>query len=229
MERTAAADSTRARDGSRSTIRAVIFDFGGVLCFHPTDEQIARAAAACGLSATEFLNAFWSNRIPHDAGQVDPKSYWNSVAATAGIRMDDALLARMMQADIDFWSRYDRRVISWATALRAEGLRIGILSNLPRPLGNHLRADSEFIGHFDQVTFSCELGVIKPQAAIYEDAIRGLGVPPEQALFLDDRQDNVDGARAVGMNAELYASWETFVESGPARYALPVPAVARRQ
>jgi hypothetical protein len=44
-------------------VRAVIFDFGGVLCFHPTQEQIARAAAACGLDPREFVAALWKNRL----------------------------------------------------------------------------------------------------------------------------------------------------------------------
>ena len=64
---------------------------------------------------------------------------------------------------------------------------------------------------------------------IYENAIRGLGVASEEALFLDDRQENVEGARAAGLHAELYVTWEDFVQETPARYGLPAPAVARRQ
>ena len=55
----------------------------------------------------------------------------------------------------------------------------------------------------------------------------GLGIAPAEALFLDDRQDNVDGSCAVGLRGEVYTTWEDFVASGlPARYALPAPDVA---
>ncbi len=64
--------------------------------------------------------------------------------------------------------------------------------------------------------------------------IDGLGIQPEEGLFLDDRPENVEGARAVGLQAELFVSWEHLLESTPARYGLPVPVqaaqdVARRQ
>src|SRR5437879_2796054 len=144
-------------------LRAVIFDFGGVLCFNPTDEQIAEAARACGLPVPEFLYAFWSNRLPYDAGEIGPHAYWSAVAKTAGRTFDDDVVAGMIQREIDFWSHYDDRVIAWAGQLRADGLRTGILSNMPQPLGRHLRATHTLLDHFDHVTFSYELRVTKPE------------------------------------------------------------------
>jgi putative hydrolase of the HAD superfamily len=210
-------------------IGAVIFDFGGVLCRPPTDEQIARAAERCGLTVPEFLNAFWSNRIEYDAGNLEPQDYWAGIAKMVGRTFDDALTAEMLQREIDFWSCYDARVLAWVRELRGSGFRTGILSNLPKPLGLHLRKTAGFLDPFDHVTFSYELHVVKPEPAIYDDMIRGLGLPAEQALFLDDRQENVDGARAVGLRAELFVSWEQFLEDTLDRYSLPAPAVARRQ
>src|SRR5579864_7472174 len=167
-------------------VDAVIFDFGGFLCFNPTNEQFARAAATCGLTVPEFLHAFWSNRNPYDAGEIEPETYWDKVAKTAGRKFDRELVTSLRKQDLEFWSHFDNRVTAWADELRGQGLRTAILSNLPHSLGDHLRACS-LLKHFDYVTFSCELGAIKPQAAIYEDAIRGLGIPPGQALFLDDK------------------------------------------
>ncbi|MGD1096429.1 MAG: HAD family phosphatase [Bryobacteraceae bacterium] len=210
-------------------IRAVIFDFGGVLCFPPTDTQIASAAERCGLTVSEFLNAFWSNRIEYDAGRLGPREYWEGIANKVGLALDDALFADMRQREIDFWSVYDARVIEWVRELRSSGFKTGILSNLPSPLGQHLRKSGGFLDPFDHVTFSYELRVVKPAPAIYEHMIRGLGVPANQALFLDDRPENVDGARAVGLQAELFACWEDFLRDTPERYGLPAPAVARRQ
>ncbi len=107
--------------------------------------------------------------------------------------------------------------------MRRAGLKTSILSNLPRTLGERLRAERGFLDHFDQVTFSYELGVIKPEAEIYHDAIRGLGVEPVEALFLDDRPENVEGGRAAGIHAEIFTTWEEFLERDRARYGLPEP------
>ena len=208
-------------------IRAVIFDFGGVLCFHPTQEQIARASAECGMEPREFVRALWKNRLVYDGGQ-DPYEYWRGVAEIAGRAFNDALIARMIECEIDFWSKLDERVLAWIGELRAGGLRTAILSNLPRPLGERLRTRDVFLDRFDHITFSFELGVVKPQREIYEDAVRGVGVAPGETLFIDDRAENIEGAHAAGLQAELYSTWENFGDV-PGRYGLPQMRIDSRR
>jgi putative hydrolase of the HAD superfamily len=203
-------------------LRAVIFDYGNVICRPPTQQQLSEAAALCGLTVDEFLRAFWRNRREYDRG-TDAAEYWRDIAASCGRVFDEAMVAEMMRREVDFWSRFDGRVLSWAQDLRVAGLRTGILSNLPRTLGQKLRAEEGFLDHFDQVTFSYELGVIKPEAGIYRHAIEGLGVEPSEALFLDDRPENVEGARTAGIHAEVFTTWEEFLERDRARYGLPAP------
>jgi len=127
----------------------------------------------------------------------------------------------MIEHEIGFWSRFDDRALGWTHQLRAAGVRTGILSNLPRPLGNRLRETDGFLKHFDHVTFSFELGIVKPQREIYDDAVRGLNVKPAEALFLDDRPENVEGAREAGLHSELFTTWEEFAAETPERYGLP--------
>jgi epoxide hydrolase-like predicted phosphatase len=55
-------------------------------------------------------------------------------------------------------------------------------------------------GHFDSITLSCEEGVMKPDPRIFQVALGRAGVKPEEALFVDDFIENVEGARAVGMS-----------------------------
>lgn len=210
-------------------IEAVIFDFGGVLCFHPAQHQIEAAAQACGLPVDDFLRAFWGTRPEYDAGLISAEAYWRGVARIAGREADPAWIGDMIRREIDFWSNYDRRVVDWVAELREQGWKTGILSNLPQPLGKHLLQDQRLLKHFDFRTFSYELQLIKPDAAIYEDMIEGLGIAPEEGLFFDDRSENVEGARTVGLQAELYDSWEKLIEGTPARYGLPVPAIEDQQ
>jgi putative hydrolase of the HAD superfamily len=203
-------------------LRAVILDYGNVICRPPSQQQLSDAAAACGLSVEEFIEAFWRNRREYDRG-TDASEYWQDIAASSGRVFDEALLAEMMRREVDFWSDLDKDVLGWAQDLRGAGLLTGILSNLPRTLGDKLRAEAGFLNHFDQVTFSYELGVVKPEARIYRHAIDGLGVEPSEALFLDDRPENVEGARALGIHAEVFTCLEEFVERDLVRYGLPVP------
>jgi putative hydrolase of the HAD superfamily len=207
----------------KKTPKAVIFDFGGVLCFHPPDERFAPMARIFGLTTAAFIPLFWARRIQYDAGRVDARAYWSEIAAAAGVAFDEASLPALIRGEIELWNNYDERVLDWAAYLKASGFRTGILSNLPRALGEELRATPGFLDPFHHVTFSYELGSVKPESAIYEDAIRGLGVSPGEALFLDDRSDNVQGARAVGLLAEVFNTWEEFLESSLKGYDLPAP------
>jgi putative hydrolase of the HAD superfamily len=211
-------------------VRAVIFDFGGVLCFHPDDARWRRAAETAGLPLPDFMSAFWANRIPYDAGLCQPEEYWRGVIGPA---FRESRLPEIVRSEVELWNQFDQRIFDWIGQLRGAGFRTAILSNLPRVLGEELRATPGFLDHFDHVTFSYELRKVKPQPEIYLDAIQGLGIEPEQALFLDDKAENVEGSIAVGMPAVLYSTWEDFVTGGRANYGLPVPGfsedVARRQ
>jgi putative hydrolase of the HAD superfamily len=206
-------------------IRSVVFDFGNVICFPPAPEKIERAAAEAGLPVDRFLQAMWKHRLPYDGGET-PQDYWRKVAAHASTEFDDSLIERMVQHELGFWNTFDARVLQWIKTLRENGFTIGILSNLPHPIADSLRDTPGFLDHFDHITFSCDLRLFKPQAAIYEHSFRGLGVAPEETLFIDDKIENVEGARAVGMQAELFTTWEEFVREVPRRYGLPEPGPA---
>jgi putative hydrolase of the HAD superfamily len=202
-------------------IRAVIFDFGGVLCFHPEPAKIARAAQACGMTVERFWEAFWAPRLDYDAGRLEPAEYWRRVL---GRPPGETLLAELIRHEVGFWNAFDARVLEWIGALRAAGVRTAILSNLPRVLGEALRVAPGFLDRFDHVTFSCELRAIKPEPRIYAHAIEGLGVAAREALFVDDKAANVEGARAAGLRAELFTTWEDWIASGQAaRFGLPAP------
>jgi putative hydrolase of the HAD superfamily len=203
-------------------IQAVLFDFGGVICFHPSPEQWQEAATFCGADVDALQNAFWKDRDNYDAGE-DPRDYWRGVAVHMGRSFDDVMIDGLIEREIRFWSHFDDRVLNWTKDLHAAGLRTSMLSNMPRPLGEHLKTLPGFLDHFDEVTFSYEVGVVKPDAPIYHSAIGELEIDPARALFLDDRQSNIDAARAVGLRAELFTTWEDFLTKHRETHGLPAP------
>jgi putative hydrolase of the HAD superfamily len=208
-------------------LRAVIFDFGNVIALPVAPEKIARAAHLMGLPADRFWQAAWVPRLDYDAGLLEPLEYWNAVAAAAHTTLDPALLPALVRHEIGWWNQFDQRVLAWCDALRASGIRTAILSNLPRVLGEALRAAPGFLEHFDHVTFSYELRMIKPSPAIYRHAVEGLRAAPGETLFIDDKPANVEGASVAGLHAELFTTWEEFLTQGiAARYGLPGPGRA---
>jgi putative hydrolase of the HAD superfamily len=205
-----------------SSIEAVIFDFGGVLCAHPDEHRFAEIAHFLKVDALEFKRAFWQHRVPYDAG-LEEAEYWSTIVDELGLPWDPGQLPKLVKFEVELWNQFDRRVFDYSEFLQGRGYSTGILSNLPRPLGESLLATPGFLDPFDHHTFSYKLGIVKPAAAIYRHAIEGLGVAPEQALFLDDREENVEGARAAGLQAEPYGVWEDLLENIAPRYGLPLP------
>lgn len=79
-------------------------------------------------------------------------------------------------------------------------LRLGILSDAP-PSTRRIHQNIGIESLMDCATYSCELGVLKPDPRMYQTALDKLGVPAEEVLFVDDLAKNLRGAEAVGMQA----------------------------
>lgn len=82
--------------------------------------------------------------------------------------------------------------------------KLAVLSNADRSLRRRLEQEMELLHLFDDVVVSAEVGMAKPEAALFRLAAERLGVPPEQCVFVDDWDQNVTAARAVGMQAVLH-------------------------
>ncbi len=67
-----------------------------------------------------------------------------------------------------------------------------------------MRPRFPWLAQFDQLTWSCDLGVVKPDPAIYLHTVKKLAVSPGQALFIDNLEKNITGAEAVGLHAALF-------------------------
>jgi len=72
---------------------------------------------------------------------------------------------------------------------------------MPHDMIRHIRQKFDWLNLFDHQTFSAEVNLVKPEAAIYEHSLRGVGVAASEALFVDDKEPNVQGARTVGLRA----------------------------
>jgi putative hydrolase of the HAD superfamily len=202
-------------------LKAVIFDYGNVLSRPQAMEDMADLARVAGVATADMHRFYWQFRSAFDRGDLDEASYWSAVAGGAGRDFTAEQLREIVRLDNESWSRPDPVMVRWAAALRASGMRTGVLSNMPISLRRHLTAHVAWLRGFDHYTYSCDVHMIKPEAGIYEHALRGLGVAAGEALFLDDREPNVEGARRVGLHAMLFRSAEQANGEIDGRYAIP--------
>jgi putative hydrolase of the HAD superfamily len=203
-------------------LRGVILDYGGVLSLEPTDEALARLHALCELDAEVFAEAWLEHRHGYDLGELSAADYW---ALVAGRRYDDDLLARVIEADVDSWSRPNPAMVAWLLALKDAGLLVGLLSNMPREHWLEFERRHDWLASCDHIAVSWEQRSVKPDKAIYRSSLHGLGLEPAEALFVDDRADNVAAAEALGLDAIRFTDMRALRAELARRYgdALPLP------
>lgn len=183
-------------------VRAVIFDYGGVLMRTVTHAPRRELGQRLGLSLEDMEEAvFGSPRWDEvQLGRISYIEFWEDAARRLGW---DAGSAKGL-GDA-FWSgdRLDEEFVALIHHLRDEGYRTALLSNAPSHL-RHLVEELSIADAFDEIVISgCE-GVMKPDLAIFELALARLGVRAEEAVFVDDFRVNVAAARRVGLHAARF-------------------------
>lgn len=170
-------------------IHAVIFDCFGVLV-HGSLNHLR------SLAPPEHLDEL--NNLSHnsDYGYVSQEEYLQGVGE---------LLGRTPQEIFDIiHAQYVRNeeMITLVRALHGQ-YKTALLSNVGRGVISQLFPHDELEELFDVVVLSSEVGMVKPNADIYEFAAQKLGVTPEECLMIDDLEANIAGAKAVGMSGHI--------------------------
>lgn len=184
------------------SIRALISDLGGVLVRTHDHEPRARWEKRLGLAprALERL-VFWGDDGEKAAlGQIGPDDVWTSVIERLKLESADR-----PALEADFWAgdRVDDVLIAYLRGLRP-ALKTALLSNAWTSLRAALETQWSIADAFDVIVISAEVGLVKPNPQIYHLALAELGVSPEEAIFLDDMQENIDAARFLGMRGVLF-------------------------
>ncbi|WP_207081764.1 HAD-IA family hydrolase [Nocardioides sp. S5] len=190
------------------TIRAVVLDIGGVL--EVVDDEVFPRPAEVRLGLAPGSIAGGLAALPGDAmlGEVtedEVRAEWQRA-----LGLDDDQVDGLVE---DYWRWYvgtlDRPLLDWFAAQRPDRLT-AILSN-SGPGARERERHHGFEDVTDDIVYSHEVGVAKPDPAAYELAARRLGVEPHEVLFLDDVEANVDAARRAGWHAVLHRDTATSI------------------
>ena len=187
-----------------SSERAVLFDFGGVLLRQDWDAYevfgdrhgLPRRALARALYATEEWRAL-------QTGHSDRASWRAAAIASLAEHAGE-------RAEAIFEEWYSRPPelhepnIALAKALRAAGVRIGLLSNAAPDLETRIVDDFGVDIDWNDRVISGLVGLAKPDPAIYHLAAERIGLPESACFFIDDLRENVEAARSVGMRAHYF-------------------------
>jgi putative hydrolase of the HAD superfamily len=200
-------------------IGAVIFDWGGTLSEFVDAELVDAwrlAARHIDPAHEDEVTArlvrveadFWATTSSHQRSAT-LADLLATAAAELGLDVAEALLEEAAVRHLDAWTphiRHDPEAVEALTALRAGGLRIGMLSNThwPRAFHEHFLERDGLVDLIDARLYTSEMPFQKPHTSAFLTAAEALGVEAERAVFVGDRPwDDISGARSAGMRTVL--------------------------
>jgi putative hydrolase of the HAD superfamily len=187
--------------------RTVIFDFGEVISLTPSAADRAVIAQLAGIDedgAEKFWRAYFRHRDALDRG-VGAIAYWQAIGEDLGVSWDEARMHELWAADFRSWVLINPAVIEVLSDLRAGGTRMALLSNAGADLASYFRNGP--LGDFFAACYvSGELGLIKPDPEIFRHVLADLSITAAEAVFIDNRDSNVDGAESLGITGHVFTT-----------------------
>ena len=177
---------------------ALILDYGEVLCHPMRPGAMALLASQLGVGDTQMADVYWRHRRDYDLG-MPVREYWDLVARDLGVALEPSLVDSLIAIDVDAWTDYRDEMWTLAATYRAGGGKLGMLSNGVPEIVARIRADRDIDRSFDAVVISFEVQLAKPEPEIYRVTLDRLGVPAFDALFVDDRAENIQTAQELGL------------------------------
>lgn len=188
-------------------IKAILIDIGGVLWHEKETPLSANWAARCGLSPNEFDELVYNSQWGTQAllGTITGEEMWENIGNKLGLS-----LSERSQCEDEYWAGiWDTEFLDYCRVLKSK-YRLGILSDAESTAREKAKPwINESL--FDVIVFSSEVGVCKPDPKIFQCALEQLGVEASETLFIDDRERNVNSAKALGIHAIHYRDRDQMI------------------
>ncbi|MET7282989.1 HAD-IA family hydrolase [Kribbella sp. NPDC005582] len=180
------------------SITTVLFDADGVVQ-RGTHDWAARLHSFVDGDGEVFVTDLMISEHPALVGKEEFRD------AVAGVMQRWNVKATLEEV-LEPWSWFEAEpvVVELIQGLRRAGIECHLATNqhaYRRAIMNDERSYGDW---FDQSFYSCDLGLRKPDPEYFRAILSATGAPASSVLFLDDLEVNVDGARSIGINAEVY-------------------------
>jgi len=199
-------------------ISAIISDLGKVVVWFDNKVFYRKMMPYCSKSVDEireivhrsigFIELF-------DQGALTPHEFYKRAIGLLGARIG---YEEFVPAYVDVFSR-NQPVIDLFKRLKAR-YKLILLSNTDPLRFGFVRQRFPDILFFDDYVLSYEVRALKPDPKIYQEALKKAGAPPASCVFIDDMEENVRAAAALGLNTILYKA-DTDLESALRSLGIP--------
>ncbi len=198
---------------SQVDIRAVAFDYGGVLAYFISKETISKMAKLAQVDYHPFNSSMWKFRHELDSGEYDNNRYWGAVLDDCNSPISrEAHVTTLVEMDLRGFSKMNQGMLCWANELKKCGIATIIISNMSQSTYQSLMVEQEWMRQFDTIVISGIIGINKPDKRIFNHAIEQTQLQAHEILFLDDLPYNVEGAKKAGLHSLLFSNTDTLAQ-----------------
>ncbi len=200
-------------------INAVIFDLGKVLVDFDFKIAVRRLGDFGLVNPIKVYNLFRNSDLAEqwDKGFMGQESFYETIRRELSLKLK-------MEEFIPIWNEIfaeNEKMVALARALAREK-KVVLLSNTNPWHAEYIRENFKWIREMRGFIASCDVQMMKPDPKIYKMALKKARVKPQEAFYIDDLKENVEGARAVGMEAHQFQSYERLLrEMKKLKIALP--------
>lgn len=182
-------------------IRAVFFDFGGVIMRTEYQAPRQHLAERFRMDYDDIDKVVFGSESARRAsiGEIAEEAHWAEVLKRLKLPLTEkqAFSDQFFGGDV-----IDRKLVEYLRSLRGT-VYVGLISNAWSGLRDFITKE-KIIDIFDSVTISAEVGVVKPEAKIYQVALKQAGVQANEAVFVDDMPANIEACERIGMKGVLF-------------------------
>ncbi len=180
------------------TIKLAAFDLGNVMVDVREEIPARKLAALSGRSEAEVFEAIFApeKKALFESGQISWEEHAATAIAELGLPVDEPELRVIYHESLI----PDQAVIDIVSEVAAQ-VPITIASNTSQPHWEWVQRNLPFADRFDPPILSHLVGAMKPDAAFYQPLIERSGLSSEEIFFTDDRLENIEGAKTLGIQA----------------------------
>ena len=177
-------------------IKAVLFDFGGVLAEEGFKEGLMAMGKEKGFDPDHFFNMLSElvYQTGYVTGSADEHAYWNAVREKTGLTGED----KKLREEVLMRLKLRPKMMEVVKKIKSSGFIVAILSDQTNWLDD-LNQRTPFYQHFDHVFNSFYLKKTKRDSSLFRDICAQLDLRPEQVLFVDDSPENIKRAAGEGL------------------------------
>jgi putative hydrolase of the HAD superfamily len=188
-------------------IKNVIFDVGGVLVdfrWRALMDDLGLPHERQDEFEKKVFGSKWWGEL--DRGVLDEEYVVDKIRENNKEHINEFELVWANQ--VDLVATYDY-VNNWINSLKAKGLKIYLLSNYPKSIFSlhEEKGKFTFIDKIDGRVVSGFVGMVKPDAEIYELLMKKYGLNAKECVFIDDRAENIKAAKALGMEGIVFEDY----------------------